>query len=267
MVKQLVRQQSSAVQTRQQTSPADAAADADRSLAGQVRRNYLALSLLPLVICFLLVVAGAMVSRDYLTGLIERSTYALNADAARNLQALGETIIRSKARDVARQLDVYVRAHPTLGIDELRRDPQFTDLAVQTVGTNGYTAISEAADTYRILVHPNPELNGQDMRRLAERMPSWWRIVEAGIGGTEAAGYYDWVEPDGSVRQKYLVTTPLRVPVEGVTLMASATTYIDEFSAPMTAMGSGRRASLVSTAPTLPGRGSWWQQRSWRCSR
>jgi PAS domain S-box-containing protein len=52
----------------------------------------------------------------------------------------------------------------------------------------------------------------------------------------EASGYYEWIEPDGRVRNKYMAMAPVAVKLQGRTLMIAATTYIDEFSIPVLTM-------------------------------
>ncbi len=202
------------------------------SLATQFRKNYFVLSTLPLLLLLIITVLGATITRTHLTHLISKSTYDLNLDAELHLQKLGEQIIQDKARDVASQLEIYFRMHPDLDITQMRKDPFFMKIAIQKVGETGYTAVTEAR-TYLFRVHPNERLNDRNMHFLAEKMPSWWKIVQEAIDGDEALGYYDWIEPDGSVRQKFLVTTPVKFPLNGVTFMVSATTYIDEFSKPI----------------------------------
>jgi PAS domain S-box-containing protein len=204
-------------------------------MAWQFRRDYLLVSIIPLLLLFLLVVLGTTITRGYLAELIVHSTKDLNMDAEKNLQALGEKIIQAKARDVAKQVEVYFRMYPELDISEMRKDPLFMEVALQKVGDTGYTAITET-ETFLFRVHPNIKLIDQDMRALAEKMPSWWEIVQSAIPGGEVSGYYDWLEPDGSVRKKYLAVAPVQVPLNGKSIMVSATTYIDEFSSPIVAM-------------------------------
>ncbi|MBN1847395.1 MAG: PAS domain S-box protein [Deltaproteobacteria bacterium] len=203
-----------------------------RSLASQFRRDYFIVSIVPVLLLFTVFIVGAMVTRDYLADLIVQSTSDLNQEAEHHLQELGEQIILMKARDVAKQLEVYFRMYPNKIIEEMRDDPVFMDIAIQKVGETGYTAVTEAY-TYLFRVHPNEKLNDRDMRFLAKQMPTWWKIIEEAIDGDETVGYYDWLEPDGSVRQKFLATTPVSMPLHGITVMASATTYIDEFSTPV----------------------------------
>lgn len=214
-----------------------------RSIASQFRRNYAIVAIVPLVLLFVLVVIGTNMTRKRVEMLIGDVTRELNQDAEVALRDLGEQIVLGKARDVARQMEIYFRMHPDKSIAEMRSDPLFMDLAIQPVGDTGYTAVTEA-HTYLFRVHPNSSLNDQDMRQLADEMPSWWQIVENAIDGTETTGYYDWTEPDGSTREKFMATTPVGVPVDGVTIMVSATTYIDEFSAPVADMNT--RAATIA---------------------
>src|SRR5690606_4525585 len=46
------------------------------------------------------------------------------------------------------------------------------------------------------------------------------------------SGYYNWKDSDGSIRPKFMYTTP----VQGTNLIVAATTYIDEFSKPAKAI-------------------------------
>lgn len=222
-----------------------ARAKESRRTATQFRRNYFVASMVPLVVFFLVVLAGAVAARYQLAALIAESTYELNADAERNLEKLGERIVANKASDVARQLSIYVRTHPDATIEELRDDPAFRVLAIQPVGESGYTSLTDSG-RYLIRMHPNRALEDRDMRELREDRPDWWRIVEASVARTSAgertgavsSGYYDWIEPDGSIRRKYLFSVPMDAAIGGAVHNVSATTYIDEFSAPVVSMRS-----------------------------
>lgn len=202
------------------------------SMSKQFAKDYLIISIIPLLILFILVIVGTKITRNYLTQLIVQSTIDLNKDAEQSMQQLGEQMIQSKARDVAKQIEIYFSMHPDLTIEEMRNEPLFIDLAIQKVGKTGYTAITET-DTYLFRVHPNEKLNDTDMRQLAAKLPSWWKIVAASNEGVEVAGYYEWLDPDGSIRKKFMAFSPIEVQLQGSTLMVAATTYIDEFSAPI----------------------------------
>jgi methyl-accepting chemotaxis protein len=59
--------------------------------------------------------------------------------------------------------------------------------------------------------------------------PGLWKIITAVKGKKEAQGYYTWRDPDGKMREKFMVCTP----IEGTNFVIAATTYIDEFNQPM----------------------------------
>ena len=217
--------------------------EASRSIVIQFTRHYLIVSIIPLIFLLIIFVGGVIIAQYNLANLITNSTSDLNKDAENNLQQLGEKIIQTKARDVARQIEIYFRMHPNTGIKKMRKDPLFMELAIQKVGTTGYTAVVEA-HTGIFRVHPNSKLNDQELKSLAKKLPSWWKIVERGISGTETTGYYDWREPNGSIRQKFLAVTPIKFPLKGATMTVSATTYIDEFSLPIADMRS--KAGIIS---------------------
>lgn len=207
-----------------------------RSIINQFRRHYLVASLIPVIFLLVLVLVFTVMTRNDLNDLITRSTHDLNQDAERSLQQLGEKIIMTKARDVAVQMEMYFRLHPDKTFPEMRRDPLFMRLAVQKVGETGYTALTEVKN-WLFLVHPNAKLNDTDIRLLAKKMPDWWKIIERAVAtGATDSGYYNWREPDGSFRKKFMVVTPVGVKHKGITIWVAATTYIDEFTIPVQKM-------------------------------
>ena len=143
------------------------------------------------------------------------------------LSNLGEAQIKEKALDVAEEMKIYLDAHPGLSGEDLGKDPNLQRIAVQPVGITGYTCAYEKG-TAMMRLHPNSQLVNYDMRNLKDTLPSWWKIYQPSLSGNISGGYYDWIEADGSIRQKFMYM----VPVEGTPYMVAATTYIDEFTAP-----------------------------------
>jgi PAS domain S-box-containing protein len=206
-----------------------------RSMARQFTRNYLFVSIIPMVLLLIIVIGGTVISWNYLADLVTKSTYDLNKDAELSLQDLGEKIIQAKARDVAKQVEIYFKMYPNMDIREMRKAPLFRDLIQQKVGKTGYMSIYEAPEVI-FRVHPNPKYADRSMIYLAKDLPSWWAIVGATRTGKEASGYYDWIDTDGSIRKKYMTCTPVGTRLQGIIMIVAATTYIDEFSAPVTDM-------------------------------
>ncbi|GEM_PF-319622 len=148
-------------------------------------------------------------------------------DSVTALSHMGEEQIREKALDVADEMKIYLDAHPGLSGEEIGKDQDLYRIAVQPVGKTGYTCVYEKG-TAIMRLHPNSQLTNYDMRNLKNTLPSWWKIFGPSLSGNISGGYYDWIEADGSTRQKFMYM----VPVEGTSYMVAATTYIDEFTAP-----------------------------------
>lgn len=160
---------------------------------------------------------------------IERVSELTMAESAQHMKELGQTSIRQKALDVAAQVQLYFEAHPELLFDpaKMMADKELVSIAVQPVGVTGYTALYDSDGiTY---FHSNAKLIGKDMHIFAATLPEFWAIFDASLDGTVVGSYYIWKEPDGSLREKYMEC----VPVSGTQFRVAATTYIDEFYAPI----------------------------------
>ncbi|MCX6814357.1 MAG: ATP-binding protein [Candidatus Aenigmarchaeota archaeon] len=150
------------------------------------------------------------------------------------LEDLGKEIIKQKAIDVAKQVEIYIRYHPNMTLQDLKNDERFREISVQPVGETGYTAIVDA-NQFVIILHKFPGQEGKDLTKLKDSLPSFWKVIEPSAGGKQSSGYYDWKELDNSTRKKYAFIEPINATTadgkRGLTLWA--TTYIDEFSKPM----------------------------------
>ena len=151
------------------------------------------------------------------------------------LRQMAEDSIRQKALDVAMQLDLYLQANFLMTVTELQNDPEFREIAIQPVGKTGYTAVQDS-DTAVNRFHKDPGIENLQLRSLASRLPDFWSIIEAGLGGKYSSGYYKWKDPDGKIRDKYMFIAPLKeTTADGVHLAVAATTYVDEFTLPLLA--------------------------------
>ena len=211
------------------------------SMVKEFTRRYLLLALFPVVVFFAIAVAGGFIAQRHLSALIADSTHELSSDAKKELESLGQQVIQNKARDAARQVGLFLSLKPEMDMDALQRSAQFQAIAMQPVGQNGYVCLYEAG-TGIMRIHPNPELANRKMDFLSTEIPSWWVIFKSSLSGKEMSGHYDWIEPDGSVRKKYMAMTPVDAPFREKNLMVAATTYLDEFSAPVAVMGQKEAA-------------------------
>lgn len=155
------------------------------------------------------------------------------SDSTQALNDMGAEMIRTIAVDVARQLEIYIRSHPEMTVEDLQEDPYFSSLAVQPVGETGYTAITDV-DSLVCRFHANPAIVNLDLQNLAETLPGFWSVMSRSEGGMPSYGYYDWLEADGTTKQKYMYIAIVNATTaDGVQFSVAATTYIDEFNAPV----------------------------------
>ncbi len=172
------------------------------------------------------------------------------SDGQASLEEAGRQAVRDKALSVAAQLYLYLTLHPEIDLSDpvaLESNPDLRALAVQPVGQTGYTAVHDNQGINHF--HDNPAVVGVDLATMASTRPGFWEIVKSSLNGTAVEGYYGWLEPDNTLREKFMVV----VPIEGTNLRVAATTYIDEFSQPAiaTAQSLDRVAQQARTSLLL----------------
>jgi HAMP domain-containing protein len=167
--------------------------------------------------------------KDIGTGRLKDLSATSLKESKTALDRLGEKIIQEKAKDVATQMEIFIKSHPKMKRQDFSNDPWLKDIAVQKVGETGYTAVHD--DKAINYFHVNPKIVGEDLHNLADKLPAFWKILEASLKGP-ASGYYDWKDADGKIRPKYMYLSP----VKDTDLIVAATTYIDEFSKPTKAI-------------------------------
>jgi HAMP domain-containing protein len=174
--------------------------------------------LIPLVISFIVIGYIYILQIEDIKSITTR-------EGSRSLNDLGEKMIKQKALDVAKQIEIFIKSHPHFSKGEFYTSPALKFIAVQKVGvgTTGYTSVHDNKAISRF--NKNPKVVGRNLLQLTEKLPEFRSIVEASLkGGTQ--GSYDWNDPNGVWRRKYMFCTP----IEGTDLVVAATTSIDEFS-------------------------------------
>ncbi len=191
--------------------------------------------LIPIVISGLLLkVFGNRLAAEVSTALSQGEEKLIGGGEV-VLQEMAEKHLRQKTIDVALQLDLYLQAHPEKTLLNLQGDPIFREIAIQPVGETGYTAIQES-NTAVNRFHRNPEIENLDLHTLASKLPDFWAIMEASLGGALSGGHYQWQEADGTLREKFMYIVPLKGrTADGIPLSVAATTYFDEFTQPIIA--------------------------------
>jgi HAMP domain-containing protein len=175
-----------------------------------------------------------------LSGLITKESSQL-------VTKMAEEAIAEKGRSVAKEVERYLVSHPNLKKEVFMDDPTLKSIGIQKVGQTGYTClVSKVLETEPscLWLHPNEKLIGKDIvqamnKTLGDEYGRWYKIQDVAFKtGKETVGYYMWHDK----REKYMVM----VPVEGTSFFIPSTTYIDEFTLPMTEL-QVRANKLTST--------------------
>ncbi|MBT4574840.1 MAG: hypothetical protein HOB92_00075, partial [Candidatus Cloacimonetes bacterium] len=143
--------------------------------------------------------------------------------------SFAEESIKQKAEDVAKQVEIYMVSNPNMTLKELQEDSYFRDIAIQSVGETGYTAILNYETLFN-LFHIKPEFQGMDLSTLKESLPDIWDILMQANRGYDSGGIYDWIEPDGTTKQKYMYTAIVKIrTADGIGMAVAATAYLDDY--------------------------------------
>ncbi|MCK5551974.1 MAG: HAMP domain-containing protein [Deltaproteobacteria bacterium] len=188
------------------------------------RRGISLLTKLTIGILIPLIISFVVIGYIYMLQIEEIKSMATE-EGVRSLNDLGEKMIKQKALDIAKQIEIFIKSHPHFSKAEFYTSPALKAIAIQPVGRTGYTAVHDNKAINHF--HKNPKIVGMDLHTLAKKLPEFWTILEASLKG-RSRGYYNWKDADGVTRPKYMFCTP----IEETDLVVAATTYIDEFSKP-----------------------------------
>jgi predicted Zn finger-like uncharacterized protein len=198
--------------------------------------------LLLFLILPMIILAGA--SLLYLWQL-ETVPDQLVRESTNMVNRMAEEKIAGTAASTAMQCKLYLASHPDLIREDFNEDMGFKTLAVQKVGTKGYTALYElpgADGIWRTWAHINAKIIGVDMntlkKTLGENFSAFWKVYSGVKGGKTSQGYYTWRDTDGKFRDKFMVC----VPIAGTRFVIAATSYVDEFTKPVELMQSRAKA-------------------------
>lgn len=169
-------------------------------------------------------------------------------EGSKMVTQMAEEMILEKCLSVARETKLYLDSHFELQKEDFNRIPEFVNIVMQKVGITGYTIIVERETEFQpeyIWIHPNKNLIGVDITdamktRLGDKWERW-NAVRSKPHITQ--GYYLWFDN----REKYCVG----VPIEGTPYNIVASTYIDEFTQPVTRLQEITSEATDSTRQTV----------------
>lgn len=195
----------------------------------------------------IILIVAFTIQAFYLIMQLNKITDRFGKQGTEIIKEMAEKDILATAESVAKQVKLYLEAHPELTKEQFMSDVRFRDIAIQKVGESGYTALYESSDegVWRTWAHTNPNILApklDDMSKLKGPMgvnfPGFWKVFSEVKSGRPSKGYYKWQEPDKSFKDKYMAS----VNVMGTPFHIASTTYIDEFTEPMTRLEQESKA-------------------------
>lgn len=195
---------------------------------------------------FSILIAAFAAQAYYLIVQLNNLTDKFGQQGTAIIKELAENAIMAKAQSVANEAQTYLETHPELTKQQFMDSQRFKDIAVQKVGKSGYTALYEHGDDgkWRGWAHINPNMAKlDDMAKLEAPMgasfPGFWKIFTGVTKDSPSKGYYKWQEKDGTFKDKYMAC----VNIPGTEFYIASTTYIDEFTEPMTRLERESKAT------------------------
>ncbi|MCD4721508.1 MAG: zinc-ribbon domain-containing protein [Desulfobacula sp.] len=204
---------------------------------------------------FLIILIGIFgLQAYYLILQLNKTADRFGKQGTQIIKEMAENDIMKTARSVAKQVKLYIEAHPELTKEQFMTDQQFQQIAVQKVGKKGYTALygKESDGKWRTRAHIRPNICApalDDMAKLKKPLgvnfPEFWNILTAVKSEQPSKGYYKWQEKDKSFKNKYMAC----VNVTGTRFNIASTTYMDDFTEPMQRLERESRA--IAKAETI----------------
>ncbi|RTZ97912.1 MAG: hypothetical protein DSY90_05985 [Deltaproteobacteria bacterium] len=175
------------------------------------------------------------ISGAYYLMQMKQFSNTLTSESIEVVKKMGENRIREVARIVAGECKQYLLDHPELSKEQFMSNADFKKMSIQRVGLTGYTTLFSIGP-YTSWTHPNRRIVGKPLapllrKPLGKEFGRFFEIIKEIEKGNneENSGYYLWQDPDGALREKFMVVTPL----EGTQFGIAATVYLDEFIRPI----------------------------------
>ncbi len=140
--------------------------------------------------------------------------------------------IKQRAKDIAKQIEIYIKANSDKTLEDLKNDSLFQELSVQKVGKTGYTYIINHK-TGILDFHPDPDIRDTSYNSFKEEFPVIWNIIDETMKPLEckdSEGFYEWRDIEDKIRDKYTYHSCINAETkDGHVFFIGASTYLDEY--------------------------------------
>ncbi len=138
--------------------------------------------------------------------------------------------IKNIGIDTAKDIEEYIIEHPEMSLDDLRESKEFNEIAVRPVGKSGYTYLTDV-NTGILYFHPDVKIKDTHYGDVKTKLPIAWKLLDDSIKNcSDSSGFYDWVDINGVLRQKFAYYTCVDVETsDGHKFIVGSSTYVDEY--------------------------------------
>lgn len=156
----------------------------------------------------------------------------LNKYDIKNSFYYSQRFIKQRSFDIAKQVELYIKANPKKTLEDFKNDSIFRELAIQRVGESGYTYLVNHKNG-SMDFHPDPKIEGKSYNAFKDKFPIIWNMIDSSIQANPCAdseGFYKWADIEGKIRDKYTYHHCIDAQTaDGYSFFLGASTYLDEY--------------------------------------
>lgn len=130
---------------------------------------------------------------------------------------------------VIKEIEQYLLENREKTLKDLQSDLEFRKIAIQQVGKNGYTFLYDPDSQLNVL-HKEETRVGFDYASLPDSQADLRDYIGLAKYQQEVSGFYDRLESDGQIREKYMHIIVSRINTkDNKRLAIGSTVYLDEY--------------------------------------
>lgn len=111
--------------------------------------------------------------------------------------------VDEKCAIVAKEVNNYLKTHPSMTMKDLQDSREFQEIALQPISKDGYTNLFDWENQI-VTLHKLKAVIGLRPSAVEDVLPESYMLAQRIKTESDVSGFYDWMEPDGSINRKYM---------------------------------------------------------------
>jgi len=132
---------------------------------------------------------------------------------------------------ITREIENYLVAYPQLTLKELQESSVFQSIALQLVGKEGYSVLLDYKKQV-VVMHIYEKFIGLNLSSdiIRDTLPEIYNLHIESKEKKNVSGFYDWKDPDGEIRRKYVHFSHIDTQTgDDVVLAVEVSAYVDDY--------------------------------------